>query len=174
MSLTPSELVVLGLVIERPRHGYELDRTIAERGIRQWADVAFSSIYYVLGKLEQRGFVLAGATSGPRSRRIYSATAEGRAAASTAAGGMLGDAAAAFSPFVVGLANVDLVDPEQFRAQLRERARALTEQITAVEVARDTRHELPPAARLVFSYTLATLVAERDWLTALETGDEPS
>jgi DNA-binding PadR family transcriptional regulator len=174
MSLTPSELVVLGLVIERPRHGYDLDRIISERGIRRWADVAFSSIYYVLGKLERRGLVWAGATAGPKSRRVYSATDAGKTAAATATADMLSDAAPACSPFVVGLANVTLVDPELFRARLRERARALTEQITAIEIARDTQGELPPAARLVFSYTLATLVAEHDWLTITVTGDESS
>jgi len=96
MTLTPTELVVLGLVIEHPCHGYDLDRTIAERGIRQWADVAFSSIYYVLGKLETRGLVRSEHGDGPKSRRVYSATDEGRTAATNAAAGMLSNAAPAF------------------------------------------------------------------------------
>jgi hypothetical protein len=85
-----------GLVIEHPCHGYDLDRTIAERGIRQWADVAFSSIYYVLGKLETRGLVRSEHGDGPKSRRVYSATDEGRTAATNAAAGMLSNAAPAF------------------------------------------------------------------------------
>nr|MBA3799931.1 PadR family transcriptional regulator [Geodermatophilaceae bacterium] len=46
MDLTPSELTVLGLIVERPRHGYDLEQVIEQRGIRQWTDIGFSSIYY--------------------------------------------------------------------------------------------------------------------------------
>ncbi len=63
--LTPAELTVLGLIVEQPRHGYDLEQVIEERGIRQWTDIAFSSIYYVLAKLEKRGRV--GAADGGRS-----------------------------------------------------------------------------------------------------------
>jgi len=167
-------MVVLGLLIEQPRHGYALDRTIAERGIRRWADLAFSSIYYLLAKLEGRGLIRAGATNGPKSRRVYLATDEGKAVAVAAVTDVLRDATPTFSPFVVGLANVNLVAPEQFQACLRERSRALTEQITALETAREAQGQLPQAARLVFSHSLATLVAEHDWLITIELGDMSS
>lgn len=43
--------------MERPCHGYDIERTIAERNMREWTDVGFSSIYYLLGKLEAAGLV---------------------------------------------------------------------------------------------------------------------
>ena len=164
---------MLGLVVEQPRHGYDLERTIAERGIRQWAEVAFSSIYYVLGKLEARGLVRSAQGDGKKTRRVYSATEEGRSAAADAAASMLCDAAPSFSPFVVGLANVGLVDFARFHALLRDRVRVLSERVADIEATRDAQGQLPLAARLVFSYTLATLTAERDWLTltAVDSGD---
>jgi DNA-binding PadR family transcriptional regulator len=171
MELTASELMVLGLVVEKPSHGYDLDRTIAARGIRQWANLAFSSIYYVLGKLEVRGLVRSTRGGGPKSRRVYSVTTKGRSAAETAAAAMLSTAAPSFSPFVVGLANIDLVDSAQFHTLIRNRAFALSEQVAAITTARESQGELPAAAHLVFSYTLASLVAERDWLTTLESGE---
>jgi DNA-binding PadR family transcriptional regulator len=42
--LTDAELTVLGLVAEVPRHGYELEAIVAERGIREWTALGFSSI----------------------------------------------------------------------------------------------------------------------------------
>lgn len=57
VDLTDAELVLLGLVAERPRHGYELEAVIADRGVREWTALGFSSIYYVLNKLESRGLV---------------------------------------------------------------------------------------------------------------------
>jgi DNA-binding PadR family transcriptional regulator len=55
--VTNAELAVLSLVVERPRHGYDVELTIAERGMRDWTDVGFSSIYYLLGKLEKAGLI---------------------------------------------------------------------------------------------------------------------
>lgn len=43
-ALTDGELTVLGLLAEAPRHGYELDRVIEQRGIREWTTLGFSSI----------------------------------------------------------------------------------------------------------------------------------
>ena len=43
-ALTPAELTILGLLEEQPRHGYELEQVIEERGIRQWTALGFSSI----------------------------------------------------------------------------------------------------------------------------------
>ena len=86
MELTTAELTVLGLIIERPRHGYDLEQVIARRGIRQWSDVGFSSIYYLLAKLDRRGLVhVPEAPAAPKSRQVFHATAEGRAAAARTA-----------------------------------------------------------------------------------------
>lgn len=171
MTLTPAELVVLGLVVEEPRHGYDVERTITARGIRQWADVAFSSIYYILGKLESRGLLQSEHCGGPKSRRVYAATDAGRSTAAETTAHLLGTASPSYSPFVVGLANVDLIDDAQLRSLVRARIAALTEQVSLIEVTRASQSELPRPAQLVFSYTLARLVAERDWLTTLEPGE---
>ena len=47
--LTPAELTLLGLLAEKPRHGYELEEVIIARGMRDWTEIGFSSIYYLLG-----------------------------------------------------------------------------------------------------------------------------
>ena len=46
-----ADIVVLSLLAEQPRHGYDLDRVIEQRGYRQWTSLAFSSIYYLLKRL---------------------------------------------------------------------------------------------------------------------------
>ncbi|HEY1013810.1 MAG TPA: PadR family transcriptional regulator, partial [Herpetosiphonaceae bacterium] len=80
--LTNAELAILSLVAERPRHGYEIEQVIEERGMRDWTEIGFSSIYYVLKKLERAG--LAAGASEPtergQTRIVYQATAAGGAA----------------------------------------------------------------------------------------------
>jgi DNA-binding PadR family transcriptional regulator len=76
--LTDSESLVLGLVAEMPRHGYELEQVIEERGMREWTQIGFSSIYYVLGRLEQRGLVKAGMPANATAKKSYEITARGK------------------------------------------------------------------------------------------------
>ena len=80
--MTNAELAVLSLVAERPRHGYEIDQVIKERGMRDWTEVGFSSIYYLLKKLERDGQIegrLEETQRGP-ARKVYHITEAGRAA----------------------------------------------------------------------------------------------
>ncbi len=55
--LTNTELAVLGLLAERPKHGYQIEQEIALRGMRDWTEIGFSSIYYVLNKLAGAGWL---------------------------------------------------------------------------------------------------------------------
>ena len=74
--MTNAELAILSLVAEQPRHGYEIEQVIEARGMREWTEVGFSSIYYLLKKLERRGLVeghLEAAERGP-ARKIYRLT----------------------------------------------------------------------------------------------------
>src|SRR5512134_3281584 len=86
-SCTDADLLLLGLVAEMPRHGYELDQVIEERGMREWTRIGFSSIYFVLGKLQKLGLVSAkrpkGANVGTKARKVYSVTPGGRQALET-------------------------------------------------------------------------------------------
>ncbi len=78
--MTPAELTLLGLLVEQPRHGYELEAVIAVRGMRNWTEIGFSSIYFLLDKLHNRGLIAEVAQEAPRrgkARRVFEATAKG-------------------------------------------------------------------------------------------------
>ncbi|MEP7021081.1 MAG: PadR family transcriptional regulator [Pseudonocardiales bacterium] len=164
MDLTPAELTVLGLVIEQPRHGYELERVIEHRGIREWTDVGFSSIYYVLNKLQAKGSVESSAGPSRRSRRVYTATAAGRQSAAEAAIAALSEATPLHPPMLIGLANLPLLTKRQVTSALRQRRQQLDQRIEAVEATRQAQRPLPPFVESIFSYSLSLLLAERQWL----------
>ena len=46
-----ADIVLLSLLAEQPRHGYDLDRVIEQRGYRQWTSFAFNSLYNLLKRL---------------------------------------------------------------------------------------------------------------------------
>lgn len=67
------ELPILGLLKERPLHGYELKRRLSEYGF--WR-VSFGSLYPALRRLERSGYVTV--TSGGPRRKVYAITATGQ------------------------------------------------------------------------------------------------
>lgn len=167
MACTPAELTILGLVIERPAHGYDIEQVIEQRGIRQWTEVGFSSIYYLLTKLEKRGLIQgAQPVPGPKSRRIYHATDEGRRVARQDVIAQLIEADPIPHPFLVGVANLPLLTEREYADALRARLPQIEARITAVREAEQSQTPLPLAAREVFSYSLSLLEAERSWLAS--------
>jgi DNA-binding PadR family transcriptional regulator len=179
VDLTAAELTLLGLLVESPRHGYDLERVIEQRGIRQWTDIGFSSIYYLLGKLERRGLVAAvGAATGPTSRRVHAATDEGRAALVRVALDLVATPQPPRHPLLVALAQLPSLPGDELDAALRARRDLLDAQIGGVEAARVAQHAhgtLPEPAREVFSLALHLMSAERAWLAdRIRATEEPS
>ena len=81
--LTTPDLVILSLLDERPRHGYEVNAELERRQVRDWAGVSRPQIYYSLDKLALlrliRGTASAEPAEGP-DRNVFETTTDGRAA----------------------------------------------------------------------------------------------
>jgi DNA-binding PadR family transcriptional regulator len=167
-TLTNAELTVLGLLAERPRYGYDIERTIETRGMRQWTEIGFSSIYYLLKRLEARGLVAASAPPeqrGGRTRRIYAITPEGRRACSRSTREALAHPHPTYPAILVGLANSPLLTTEEVRAALHERRARLDEQVATIQSTQAAQEPVPGFVAAIFSYAITLLTAERAWLT---------
>src|ERR687894_1222881 len=74
-----TEMLIMALVEDRPRHGYEIAKLIGERsdGVLQFH---VASLYPLLYRLEKRGHIKGQwvEKAGQRRRRYYKLTAEGR------------------------------------------------------------------------------------------------
>jgi DNA-binding PadR family transcriptional regulator len=79
---TKIDLLLLGLLLDRPMHGYELYQQIQTEGIDDWFNVSMAGVYYSLGKLRDHSLVAESRQRGGRSARrsIYHLTEEGRVA----------------------------------------------------------------------------------------------
>jgi hypothetical protein len=76
--------------------------------MRQWTDLAFSSIYYLIKKLEKAALITA-VDAGPTRRTTYAPTAEGLTAAREATFAALATVSPAHPVVLVGLANLPLL-----------------------------------------------------------------
>ena len=74
-----TETLILALVEDRPRHGYEIAKLIEERsdGVLQFQ---VASLYPLLYRLEKRGLIKGTwiEKAGQRRRRFYKLTAQGK------------------------------------------------------------------------------------------------
>lgn len=76
-----TELLILALLDERPRHGYEIGQLIEQRS-EGAISFHIASLYPTLYRLERKGLILGRwvERAGQRRRRYYRLTATGRAA----------------------------------------------------------------------------------------------
>jgi DNA-binding PadR family transcriptional regulator len=77
--LTKNDLLVLGLLLDRPMHGYEINQYVKAEGVTTWFDISTAAIYYSLGKLRRQNLISeARARSGGAERSVYHVTEQGR------------------------------------------------------------------------------------------------
>ena len=74
-----NELVILGLLMEGPRHGYDLKQLIEKRAMGKYINLATSSMYKTLNRLEAAGDIKARSEKvGSRpERQVYQVTPQG-------------------------------------------------------------------------------------------------
>lgn len=167
--LTDADLLLLGLVAEMPRHGYELDQVIEQRGMRQWTQLAFSSIYFVLGKLQKHKLVRTrrstGATTGATARKVYSVTPAGRRALAAATAAALRQVRPAYSPVLVGMLNWPALTRPRALAALHARSEALEAELARLGAIQIEQQPLPDHVEALFEYSIGQLRAEAAWVT---------
>jgi DNA-binding PadR family transcriptional regulator len=168
-TLINTEMAVLGLLVEEERHGYQIEEIIVERGMREWTEIGFSSIYTILGKLERRGLAaarLAPARDRGPARKIFRATAQGRKAYRQSVLDSLSVPRRLFPLLQQGLAGLPGVPPEEAAAALSRYSAALRERLAAVQ-AKGAVPGLPSHVAAMFDYSEHMVRAEAEWVDGL-------
>lgn len=164
--MTNAELAILGLVAEAPRHGYEIEQLIEQRGMRNWTEVGFSSIYYILTKLEQRGWISShtqpAAGRGP-NRKVYSIIPEGQSAWREATLKALSTPSPQMQ-FLLGLAGFPGISPQEAVTALRAYRRAIIERRDEVQQTWQAGQRLPVFLEGMFEYGYNMAQTELEWL----------
>jgi len=77
-NISHKEFVLLGLISEFPSHAYSINQRIEERGMRNWTDIGKSSIYRIIGNLENATLIdYYEEEVDNRLRKVYSITTKG-------------------------------------------------------------------------------------------------
>jgi len=146
---TIPDLVILSLLAERSMHGYDVNATLEERRIREWAPVSRPQIYYSLDKLTRMGLIRIVSDDTPAAgpeRRVFETTKLGkdRLADALELNHWIDDRV--YQPFLIWLALSWQARGNTFKAQLEKRknfleARLKAELSTLNEVTAEVGHE---------------------------------
>ena len=156
--------VLLGLLSEQPRTGYELERVMRTELDSIWR-AEYSQIYPELARLRRSGLVflrVLGPRRGPR-RNLYRITAAGRRELRRWVAGRLEAPAAEKDPTLARLAFLDALDPLDRMEILLAEERRLSDEITRLRTA-------PPPhgfRRETRRATVEKLEAARRWIRSL-------
>jgi DNA-binding PadR family transcriptional regulator len=166
--MTNTELAVLGLVAESPRYGYQIDQLMEQRGMREWTEVAFSSIYYVLNKLEADDWLSSETRveADRPARKVYRLTPLGEVAYREAVRARLAAPRPRSGDFTLALANLPALPPLEQLAALeihRDTLRARLEDVRQKQ-RQDGAEQLPHPAAALFDYSLTLMQSELAWL----------
>ena len=162
-ALTDAELLVLGLVAEMPRHGYQLDQEIEQRGMREWTQIGFSSVYFVLGKLQSAGLVSARKPAGAKARKTFRLTATGRRALAEQTLTALRGYRPTYSSVLLGMINWPVLGREKALDALRAHGEAVDSELARLGSIRVERQPLPDFVEALFDFSIGQLEAEAEW-----------
>jgi len=159
-----ADIVLLSLLAEQPRHGYDLDRVIEQRGYRQWTSLAFSSVYYLLKRLSERG--LLEPDEGSQGRRtVFRVTEAGRRELRQAAGERVLAPAPPSAGVLPALNAYSRLDDPELVTLLVRRAEALLgrlDELRALRAQVDEEHALA-----IFDYEILRQEADLAWTRSL-------
>ncbi len=162
--LTDAELVVLGLVAEMPRYGYQLEQVIEQRGMRVGPLIGFSSIYFVLGRLEKMELVSSEKPTEAKAKKVFSVTDAGRAELVSQTLSALRNLRPNYSSVLLGLAHWPVLEQDAALTALQKRSEAIGAERERIRKVQADQQPLPDFVEALFDYSLGQLKAEAEWI----------
>lgn len=164
MEVSTSEQLILGMLAEGEKHAYEIEKLIAARGMRKWTDVAFSSIYYLLEKLESKGLAASSPSEG-KKKRPYRITDAGLRELHKSACERLSERYPANTHLMTGIAISDALTATEYVAALEIRSQVLKDDLDALRAVSASRDSVPLPARRLLALSERLVEAELAWVS---------
>jgi len=133
--MTKNELVVLGLLSEKPMYGYQLNQEIERREMEHWAQVNLASIYNTLNRLQKDKLILGkGERPGKMpERKVYHITYKGRKRLEDLVQMALNEQKMPQDSFIVGVAFLQGLSKEKILNSLSKKKEQLRNVVDRIE-----------------------------------------
>jgi DNA-binding PadR family transcriptional regulator len=166
------EAVILCLIEMGSSYGYAIEKSIEISNMREWTEVAFSSIYTILRRLKKNNLITsARETVNGRSRNIYLLTETGKMELQQKLLANLSEKQKIISSFDVPIAYLNMLNKEEILASLEEYETSINERIERYYVRQDQiQSRIVDKRPEMFFLTalserhITMLEAEKEWL----------
>jgi DNA-binding PadR family transcriptional regulator len=166
--MTDAEHAILSLVAEKPAYGYEIEQIIEIRGMREWTAIGFSSIYYQLRKMEEKGWIISKITSSKNQglkRKIYSITNNGLDRCRQTTIQALSEPHPIPNPFLTSLSNLPLLNYNQINSALEKYRNSLELKIIELKSKKKRQGSVQPMhVDAIFDHSIHLLASEITWI----------
>jgi DNA-binding PadR family transcriptional regulator len=168
----PLALAVLGCLLERPMHPYEISSTLRTRGKEQSIKLNYGSLYSVVESLQKHGLITAQATTreGRRPERtVYEITDAGAAEFEEWLAELLSTPVRDFTSLEAGLSLMPGLPPDEVARLLEDRVVKLRIELGALEAGERVSAEmgLPELLTIESRYRHTILTAEVEFVADL-------
>ncbi|MCT4621302.1 MAG: PadR family transcriptional regulator [Marinisporobacter sp.] len=166
--MTEIEIVLLALLYDKDYYGYEVERIIEQRNMREWTNIGFSSIYNSFNKLEKKGLIYSRYEKeyGSPKRKVYFIKDETKEIIKKEIRKILSEYTSDASKFDIGMAFSYLISHEEFYVALIERKENLIKRRAFIL---KKYHQHPtankrPHIKALFERPIVCIDAEKVWL----------
>ncbi|WP_069163133.1 PadR family transcriptional regulator [Nocardia altamirensis] len=161
-------LAVLAVMIDRPKHRYEIAQTLKDRGKEQDMAIKWGSLYTVVQNLEKVGYleIVGSERDGARPERvIYQITEAGRTELADWTRELVAVPEWEATRFIAGLSILSVLPPDEVIELLGRRIDALSQAIDGAraETTKAVAAGLPRLFIIESEYGIAMLEAEVAW-----------
>lgn len=166
--ITSAQLALMSLLAEKPMHAYEIDQVIDDRGMREWTRIGFSSIYYLLNKMEKAGWLLkntAASDIGGPDKSVFSLSPSGRTIWEAAIIEAITYPYPSDNPFLIGISVAPLLHKSAIAKALKTHKDVLEEKVNQLSQKLTNYGDgIPLHVRSMFDLSLRQITASLEWI----------
>ncbi len=166
------DLVLLGLLMEQERHGYDILRAIEDREMKRWVGVSTQGIYKGLARLEAADLLEVRKESGEShpNRNVYRITDSGVDRFHELAGKAIAEPVQPYFPVLWGVGFAHLLDRDHLVGRMEERCERLKPIQALLEETRVQHRESgrPFTSDAIIEYYEELIEMELKWMNRLQ------
>lgn len=168
--LTNNDILVLGLLLDRPMHGYEINQYVKAEGVTNWFDISTAAIYYSLNKLRRLELISETRLRVEGSERsVYHVTDAGREQFFASMERTLTSEEPIRFEYDLGIFLLNKLPQDRARALLEQRLSYLKDWRAELERALQREHaeDGKPLQIAILEHSAACAQMEIEWLTGI-------
>lgn len=164
------DLAILGIVSERPRSAYDIQKDVDDHHFSRWTKISTPSIYRKVLQLSEKGYLKSETVKGDRfaDKAVYSITDRGRAYFEELMNNLADEQVALLFDFNVVITNLNKMDKGKALGLVRRLRRGIASSMEQNERYAAEYAEIPLVGRTIFEQQRLLFRALLEWIDTFE------